>query len=264
MGILNVTPDSFSDGGKYFSHKINIEKIVEDAVQMEKDGADFIDVGGESTRPGADEVSLDEELSRVIPAIEAIKKKVSIPISIDTYKSDVAVEALKAGAEIVNDISGFRFDSQMANVTANHSATCILMHIKGLPKNMQLNPVYSDVVEEVKDYLFESIIIAEEARVKQIIIDPGIGFGKNLNHNLTLINNIKEFRKTGYPVLLGLSNKRFIDNISPVGIEERLEGTIAANVISIMNGANILRVHNVLSSKKAATVADAILKNFNG
>ena len=261
MGILNITPDSFSDGGKYFSNKLNIAKIVEDAVQMEKDGADFVDVGGESTRPGAEEVSLDEELSRVIPAIEAIIKNVKIPVSIDTYKSKVAVEALQAGAEIVNDISGFRFDSQMANVTAKHKASCVLMHIKGLPKNMQENPEYIDVVDEVKEYLLESAGIAENAGIKQIIIDPGIGFGKKLKHNLTLINNIIEIKKTGYAVLIGLSNKRFIDNISTAQVNERLEGTIAANVASIMNGANIIRVHNVLSNKKAAVVADAILRN---
>lgn len=256
LGILNITPDSFSDGGKYFDGKINYNKILEDALQMEKDGADFLDIGGESTRPGSEKISKEVELERVIPAIELIRKNSDIPISIDTYKSEVAEEALKAGADIVNDISGLRFDDNMAIVTAKYYATCILMHIKGTPKDMQVNPEYKNVVKEVYEYLVDSIEIAKNAGVKQIITDVGIGFGKNLQNNLDLIKNLSEFKKLGYPILLGVSRKRFIDYISPTPMNERLEGTISANVAGILNGANIIRVHDVLENKKAAIIAD--------
>ncbi|MBI5401925.1 MAG: dihydropteroate synthase [Ignavibacteriae bacterium] len=256
MGIINITPDSFSDGGKYFEGKINYDKILEDALRMEKEGADFIDIGGESTRPGSEMTTMEDELERVIPAIEIIRKKTDIPISIDTYKSEVADEALNHGAAIVNDISGFKFDKKMPEVTTRHNASCILMHIKGTPKDMQMNPEYENVVKEVYEYLSDSISIAKSAGIEQIITDVGIGFGKKLEHNLELIKNLSEFKKLGYPILLGVSNKRFIDNISPVPVNERLEGTIAANVAGIINGANIIRVHDVLENKKAALVAD--------
>ena len=258
MGVLNITPDSFSDGGKYFDSKVYLDKVVEDAIRMEKEGADFLDVGGESTRPGSDTVSLDEELERVIPVIEALKQKVSIPLSIDTYKSAVAEEALKAGAVIVNDISGFRFDEKMLEVTARYNASCILMHIKGTPKDMQKDPQYEDVVQEVYDYLAESVKMAEDAGIKQIITDVGIGFGKSLEHNLALIKNLGRFKNFGYPILMGLSRKSFMDKIFPTPVDERLEGTIAANAVSIVNGANILRVHDVLENKRAARVADRL------
>ena len=256
MGIINITPDSFSDGGKYFDDNINFNKIAEDAIRMEKEGADFLDIGGESTRPGSEVTALENEIERVIPAIEIIRKKTDIPISIDTYKSEVADEALKHGADIVYDISGFRFDSRMPEITYKNNASCILMHIKGTPKNMQLNPEYKDVVKEVFEYLSDSIKIAKDAGIEQIITDVGIGFGKSLEHNLKLIKNLSEFKKLNYPILLGVSHKRFIDNIFPTPVEERLEGTIAANVTGILNGANIIRVHNVLENKKAALVAD--------
>lgn len=258
MGIINITPDSFSDGGKYFEDKINYNQIVEDALRMEKEGADFLDIGGESTRPGSEMTTMEDELERVIPAIEMIRKKSDIPISIDTYKSEVADEALNHGAAIVNDISGFRFDKKMPAVTSKHNASCILMHIKGKPKDMQMNPEYENVVKEVYDYLYESVSIAKSAGIEQIITDVGIGFGKKLEHNLELIKNLSEFKKLGYPILLGVSNKRFIDNISPTPVNERLEGTIAANVAGIINSANIIRVHNVLENKKAALVADKL------
>jgi dihydropteroate synthase len=258
MGIINITPDSFSDGGKYFDGKINYDKILSDALQMEKDGADFLDIGGESTRPGSEKTSTEKELARVIPAIELIRKNSNIPISIDTYKSIVAEEALKAGADIVNDISGFRFDKNIAKVTAKYKASCILMHIKGTPKNMQLNPEYENVVEEVYNYLSESIAIAKSAGIEQIITDVGIGFGKNLQNNLDLIKNLSEFKKLGYPILLGVSRKRFIDNIFPTPVNKRLEGTIAANVAGVLNGANIIRVHDVLENKKAVLIADKL------
>ena len=258
MGILNITPDSFSDGGKYYDGKIDLDKIISDAIKMEKDGADFIDVGGESTRPGAEEVTLYEELSRVLPVISKLKKRLNIPISIDTYKSTVAEEALKAGATIVNDISGFNFDKKMPEITAKYNASCILMHIKGTPNNMQENPEYENVIEEIKNYFISSINIAKEAGINQIIIDPGIGFGKTLDHNLMIFKHLREFKSLGYPLLIGVSNKSFIDKIYPAKIDERLEGTIAANTFAILNGANIIRVHNVFSNKRAARVEDAL------
>lgn len=260
MGILNITPDSFSDGGKYFDGKVRLDKAIQDGMQMEKDGADFIDVGGESTRPGSEKITIDEELERVIPVISLLTKKVNIPVSIDTYKHEVAEEALKAGAVIVNDISGFRFDIENAEVTAEHDASCILMHIKGTPKDMQENPVYDEVVREVYDYLKESIDIAGSFGIRQIITDVGIGFGKLPDHNIELLRNLGKFQELNHPVLLGVSRKSFLNKIYPSDTDERLEGTIAANVIGIAGGANILRVHDVRQNKKAASVADKILR----
>lgn len=261
MGVLNITPDSFSDGGKYFDSKVNLRRVMDDAIKMEKDGADFIDVGGESTRPGSEKISIDEELERVVPVISELKKKLKIPISIDTYKHEVAEESLKAGAVIVNDISGFNFDIENAEVTAEYNASCILMHIKGTPKDMQKNPVYENVVEDVFKYLRESIDIAESFGIKQIIIDPGIGFGKRLEHNLELLRNLRRLTELKHPLMLGVSRKSFMDKIFPMPVNERIEGTIAANTVGIMNGANILRVHDVLENKKAARVTDKIIFN---
>jgi len=258
MGILNITPDSFSDGGKYFDKDIQMQRIVVDAVRMEREGADFIDVGGESTRPGAQKVSADKEILRVIPVISEIKKHINIPISIDTYKHEVAEEALKVGAVIVNDISGFQFDDKIAEVTKKYNASCILMHIKGTPKEMQKNPVYDNVIEEIKEYLGNSVSIAKEAGIEQIIVDPGIGFGKTFEHNIEIIKNLYKFKSLGYPVLLGLSKKRFINEIYESGTDERIEGTMAANTAGILNGANIIRVHDVLENKRAALTADAL------
>lgn len=259
MGILNITPDSFSDGGKYFDSEVLIERVIEDAMRMEKDGADFLDIGGESTRPGSESISIEEELNRVIPVIHSLNKRVSIPLSIDTYKSEVADEALKAGAVIVNDITGFRYDGKIAEVTAKHGAGCVLMHIKGTPKNMQNDPAYENVTGEVHEYLKESVEIARGHGIKDVIVDPGIGFGKTLDHNLELLRNLKRFNDLECPVLLGVSRKSFINRISPADLNERLEGTIAANVIGIMNGANIIRVHDVKENIKAVKVADKIL-----
>ena len=258
MGILNITPDSFSDGGKYFDKDIQMQRIVVDAVRMEREGADFIDVGGESTRPGAQKVSAEEEILRVIPVISEIKRHISIPISIDTYKHEVAEEALKAGAVIVNDISGFQFDDKIAEIAKKYNASCILMHIKGTPKEMQKNPVYDNVMEEIKEYLSESISIAKHAGIEQIIIDPGIGFGKTFAHNIEIIKNLNSFKSLGYPLLLGLSKKRFINEIYESSTDERIEGTMAANTAGILNGANIIRVHDVLENKRAALTADAL------
>lgn len=261
MGILNITPDSFSDGGKYYkNNKPDYDKILNDAMKMESEGADFIDVGGESTRPGAERVSLEEEMDRVIPVIEILSEKIKIPISIDSYKSEVVEEAFKAGAEIANDISALTFDEKMANVISKYNKSCILMHIQGTPANMQNNPQYENVVEEVYDFLKQAKDKAENSGIKQIILDVGIGFGKTLAHNIELIKNLSKFKQFGYPLLIGLSNKSFIDKISPTPISERLGGTIAANVLAIVNGVNIIRVHNVLHNKNAAVIADYIIK----
>jgi len=260
MGVLNITPDSFSDGGKYFDSAVMLDKVIDDALLMQKAGADFIDIGGESTRPGAQKVSIAEELERVVPVVNALSRKLSIPISIDTYKSEVADECLKEGACIVNDISGFRFDKDIAAVTAKHNASCVLMHIKGTPENMQKDPVYNGVVMEVLNYLRTSANIAKEAGISQIIIDPGIGFGKTLEHNLELIRNVGVLRELGYPVLIGLSRKSFIDKIFPTPVDERIFGTISASTVAINCGADILRVHDVNENFKAVKIADKILR----
>lgn len=262
MGILNITPDSFSDGGKFFETSLKLDEVLKVAKEMERDGADFIDIGGESTRPGAEPVQLDEELSRVIPVIETLSKHLSIPISVDTYKSKVAEEALKAGAVIVNDISGFNFDSKMPEIVSRYNASCILMHIKGQPKNMQVNPEYKNVIAEIYEYLSNSIIIARNYDINQIIVDVGFGFGKTLEHNIELLVHLNEFRKLGYPLLVGLSNKSFIDKIYPIPVNERLSPTIAANIIALINGVNIIRVHNVLENKKAIRIFDRVYKGY--
>ena len=255
MGILNVTPDSFSDGGVYAT----VERAVAHGLQMQEDGADFIDIGGESTRPGAEPLSLDEELRRVLPVIEQLAQKTTLPISIDTYKSAVAEKALDAGAVIVNDISGLHFDPKLAEVTARRRASIVLMHIKGTPKTMQENPKYENVVEEICLYVQEGIQCATRAGIKQIIVDPGIGFGKLLEHNMEIFRNLKEFSRFGFPVLIGPSRKSFIGKILDLPVTERLEGTAAAVAVSIMNGANIVRVHDVRAMKRVATVVDAIV-----
>ncbi|MDI6714729.1 MAG: dihydropteroate synthase [Thermodesulfovibrio sp.] len=257
MGILNVTPDSFFDGGKY----INFKKAVERGLQLAEEGADIIDIGGESTRPGAEPLSVDEELKRVIPVIENLSKKINIPISIDTYKAKVAEEAINAGATIINDISGLRFDPQMPYIASKYDTPVVIMHIKGTPKNMQINPVYDALIPEIIEYLRNSIVIAKNAGVKEnnIIIDPGIGFGKKPEHNLLIIKNLKEFANLGKPILIGVSRKSFIGKIlDNAPAEQRLEGTMAAVAVSVINGANIVRVHDVKEIVKVVKVVDAI------
>jgi len=256
MGVLNVTPDSFSDGGKY----LKTEDAVAHAKQMAQDGADFIDVGGRSSRPGSEEISVDEELNRVIPVIKALKKELKIPVSIDTYRSEVAGEALSNGANIVNDISAFNFDSAMPRVVAKHKASCILMHIKGDPKSMQENPVYDDVIAEVLLYFENAVWKAIIAGIDQLIVDPGIGFGKTVEHNLTLIKYMYEIKKLDCPVMIGVSRKSLIDKISQSDVDDRLSGTTALNTISVLNGVNILRVHDVKEAVQAAKIIDAYKK----
>jgi dihydropteroate synthase len=261
MGVLNVTPDSFSDGGRYYATEI----AVQHALEMVEHGADFIDVGGESTRPksqayreGADAVSAEEELRRVLPVIEQLRDRTSIPISIDTYKSQVAERALQAGAVIVNDISGFTVDPRMPEVVAEAGASAVLMHIKGTPKTMQQNPHYDDLFGEVTDFLRKGLTRGEEVGVQQMIVDPGIGFGKRQDDNLQLIAGLSRFTELGRPILIGPSRKTFIGNILDLPVEERLEGTLAAVVACILNGANIIRVHDVKETKRAAMVADTV------
>jgi len=257
MGIINVTPDSFFDGGKYF----NFQKAVDHAFRLIDEGADILDIGGESTRPGAEPVSIDEELRRVIPVIEAISKRISIPISIDTYKARVAEEAIKAGATIINDISGLRFDPAMSAIASKYKVPVIVMHIKGTPKDMQKNPYYEALIPEIIEYLRDSVIIAKQAGVDEnmIIIDPGIGFGKLPEHNLTIIKNLREFSNLGKPLLIGVSRKSFIGKVLNESLpEKRLEGTASAVAISVINGANIVRVHDVGFMAKVVKMADAI------
>ncbi|MFA5832726.1 MAG: dihydropteroate synthase [Bacteroidota bacterium] len=259
MGILNVTPDSFSDGGKFLS----VDTACKHAMDMIEQGADIIDVGGESTRPKGvygetNNVSVDEELRRVIPVIQRLASSTDVIISIDTTKSVVADEALKAGASIVNDISGLKFDERIADVTAKHHATLVVMHIQGTPETMQQHPSYVDVVAEVKSELRISVEKAKQAGVRNIIIDPGIGFGKNLEHNLTLLKHLQEFQELGHPIMIGTSRKGFIGTILNTAVDQRLEGTAATVAVSIMNGANIIRVHDVKEMKRVASVVDAI------
>ena len=259
MGILNVTPDSFSDGGRYF----DIEQAIVHGQKLAEDGADFIDVGGESTRPGSVPVSIEEEIRRVIPVIESLAKKISVPISIDTCKSDVAEAALQAGAAIINDISAMTFDMKMPLVAVKHQASVVLMHIQGTPKTMQMNPSYKNVTEEVKQFLQERAEAARKAGIAQIMIDPGIGFGKKFDHNIQLLRELRSFTSLDYPLLVGVSRKAFLGAIMNLPPNDRVEGTAAAVTASILNGANIIRVHDVKEMKRAALVSDA-LKSAHG
>ena len=257
MGILNVTPDSFADGGLYFDKSSAIER----AYQIVEEGADIIDIGGESTRPGSEPISIKEELKRTIPVIEAISKKIKVPISIDTYKSEVAKVALDAGASMVNDISGLRFDPKMTDVVSEYKVPVVIMHIKGKPQDMQQNPVYEALIPEIIDYFRVGMKTAISAGVSEdkIIIDPGMGFGKTFDHNLEIINNLREFTFLEKPILVGSSRKAFIGKIlGDAPATERLEGTAAAVAISIVHGANVVRIHDVKEMVKVAKVADAV------
>lgn len=256
MGILNVTPDSFSDGGLFFSK----ESALKRAEEMMKEGADIIDVGGESTRPYSHPVDADEELRRVLPVIQEIKEKLQAKVSIDTYKERVAREAIAAGADMVNDISGLTFDQNMAILVARKKVPVVLMHIKGKPQNMQKNPCYHDVMSEISSSLRHSIERATKAGVERdkIILDPGIGFGKKVEHNLEILRNLKTLKSLGYPILIGLSRKSFIGDILRTDISQRLEGGLAAAAIAILNGSSILRVHDVKEFSRAARMAEAI------
>ena len=257
MGILNVTPDSFSDGGKF----IHLDKALSQAQYMEKNGADIIDIGGESTRPGAISVSVKEEINRTIPVIEEIRKFSNISISIDTYKSEVAEKALLAGADFINDISGFTFDSRMMEIVKKFDVPVVLMHIKGTPQDMQTNPTYIDVIKDLLEFFSFQINKALDFGIKkvQIIIDPGIGFGKQLNDNFILIRRLKEFSELGFPILIGPSRKSFIGLTLDSPPEYRLEGTLAAVSAGILNGASIVRVHDVKEVKRTVIITDKIM-----
>lgn len=257
MGIINTTPDSFSDRGRHFKKSA----AVDGCLRMVDEGADIIDIGGESTRPGSNPVSMEEELSRTLPVIESVSLKVKVPISIDTYKAEVARRALDAGASMVNDISGLSFDPDMPEVVSRYGVPVVIMHIKGSPKNMQKDPFYDALIPEITDYFRSRMAFAVKAGISEdrIIIDPGIGFGKTFDHNLQILRNLGEFTSLGRPVLVGPSRKAFIGKIlDGAPVTDRMEGTAAAVAISIMHGANIVRVHDVKEMSKVAKVADAI------
>ena len=257
MGILNVTPDSFSDGGKFKSH----DQAIGHAVKMIKEGANIIDIGGESTRPGAKAVQLEEELMRIIPIIEAIRLKSDCLISIDTYKSKVAEAALDAGADMVNDISGLTFDHNMASLVAERNVPVIIMHIKGKPGDMQKNPNYDNLIKEIKVFFEVQIAIANKAGIDSgnIILDPGIGFGKRLEDNFEIIRELGQISTMGYPVLLGPSRKSFIGFTLDLPIEERIEGTLASITAGVINGARIVRVHDIRATRRTLTITEKIM-----
>lgn len=261
VGILNVTPDSFSDGGMYTA----MDVAVEQAAWMVVNGADVIDIGGESTRPGALEVPLEEELRRTIPVIEALVQRCDVPISIDTRKAEVARQACRAGAVMVNDVSAMTHDPDMADVVAEFGATVCLMHMRGTPQTMQQDPRYDDVVREVRDYLAARAEYAMSRGIprERIIVDPGFGFGKTLAHNLELLRHLRQIAELGFPVLAGTSRKSMLGvllNGAPPN--ERLEGTAATVALAIANGASLVRVHDVREMARVARVADAVVRGL--
>ena len=266
MGILNVTPDSFYDGERHDT----IDNAIKHAIQMEKDGADIIDVGGESTKPGSVSVPLSVELARVIPVVEELIDKIKIPISVDTYKSEIAKKALEIGAVMINDITALRMDKQLATVVAEHDVPVVLMHMKGTPNNMQFNPEYEDVMYEIKNFLKiqASYAISCGVKTENIIVDPGIGFGKRtgkgIEDNCEIIKRLGELKELEFPILVGASRKTFIGNTSSekksLPLSERLEGSLAASVAAAINGANIIRVHDVKETRKCLNVVDCIIR----
>jgi dihydropteroate synthase len=256
MGILNVTPDSFYDGGKYFDPSAAVDR----AFEMAENGADILDIGGESSRPGSNPVTEAEELDRVLPIIEAVSEKIQCYISIDTYKANVAKQAVQSGASIVNDISAMRFDPSMAQVVKDADTYVVMMHMLGVPQTMQNNPRYNNVVEDLCDFFHERIDFAENAGISKnrIIIDPGIGFGKSIEHNLTLLRHVGRFNELGCPVLVGASNKSMIGKITGASIEERIWGTAAIVAHCVTQGVLIHRVHDVRAMKQVCEVSYAI------
>ena len=255
MGILNLTPDSFSGDGIYPDR----QKATERAFLMEEEGADIVDIGAVSTRPGSPSVSEDEELRRLMPVLEEVCVKTRIPVSVDTCKARVAAEALKAGASIINDITAGG-DRRILNLAAETRSGLVLMHMQGTPATMQVNPSYRDVIAEISQFLEERITEAKKcgASEEQIVIDPGIGFGKTLEHNLTILKKLGDFSKLSRPILVGVSRKAFIGRITGLEVNERLEGTIAAVVAAYLSGGIIFRVHDVKEVKRALAIAEAI------
>ena len=259
MGVLNITPDSFSDGGQFTS----TDSAILHFDKMLDDGADIIDIGGESTKPGSDPVSADEESKRIIPIIREAKSKYKdILISVDTYKSSVAKKAIESGADFINDISGLTFDNGMASLLAKRNIPVVVMHINGKPKTMQKNISYSNLISDMKSFFINQCNYAIKSGIKErnIIIDPGIGFGKTFDHNFTLLKRLSEFKDLGYPLLIGPSRKAFIGDVLNLPPNERIEGTIATIVAGVLNGANIIRVHDVKEVKRATMITEKILK----
>jgi len=256
MGILNVTPDSFSDGGLF----LKTDEAIRRAEVMAEEGAHLIDIGGESSRPGADPVPVEEEIRRVVPVIECLAKRLRIPIAIDTVKAEVARRALAAGARIVNDISALRFDPKMAPLVAREGVPVVLMHMQGTPKTMQVHPVYADVILEIRDFFETRIQSAERTGISRdsIVLDPGIGFGKTTEHNLEILSRLAEFGPIGRPLLIGPSRKSFIGQALGLPVEERLEGTAAAVAVGVLNGAAIVRVHDVKAMGRVIRMAGAM------
>ena len=258
MGVINVTPDSFSDGGRFFRR----EDALAQGRQMAREGADVIDVGGESTRPGSDPVGAEEEKRRVLPLVEALAAEFDVPVSIDTQKAEVAEAALDAGAAIVNDVSALRTDPEMAPLVAERSVPVCLMHMLGTPKTMQENPTYDEVVSDVIGWLSQRIAFSVEVGIeaRRIIVDPGIGFGKTVQHNLELLRRLNEFQVLGRPVLIGTSRKSMLGAVLGLGPDERLNGTLATVACAVMAGCHIVRVHDVGPAKEVVAVCEAIRK----
>jgi dihydropteroate synthase len=256
VGVLNVTPDSFSDGGRFLDAK----RAVEHGLRMASEGAAVIDVGGQSTRPGSAEVSPGEELDRVLPVIEGLRAAGDAVISVDTYRAEVARRALEAGADIVNDISAFRFDPGMLELLAESGAPAVAMHIQGTPRDMQADPRYDDVVAEVRDHLADALERARRAGVdpSRVAVDPGIGFGKTVEHNLLLLRRLPRLRELGSPVLVGASRKSFIGRVLDLEVGERLEGTLAVSALAAAAGADLIRVHDVAANLRAVRMAEAV------
>lgn len=266
MGILNVTPDSFSDGGEHFS----VDDAVKHAFSMEKNGADIIDIGGESTRPGATSISVKEEMDRIIPVIEQLIGEISVPISIDTYKSEIAKNALDLGVNMINDISALQVDKHLASIVAEYEVPICLMHMKGNPKSMQINPVYDDVVKEIHDFLKERAEFALFCNIKKenIIVDPGIGFGKRtggeIEDNCEILRRLYELKDLGFPIMIGASRKKFIVNVCGdddlLQVSDRLEGSLAAACLAVANGADIVRAHDVKETRRCVDLVDCIIR----
>lgn len=264
MGVLNVTPDSFSDGGKFFS----LDDAVAQGYKQFEEGADIIDIGGESTRPFSNPVSEEEEILRVVPVIERLSRRIPIPISIDTTKAGVAEQAIKAGASMINDVSSLSFDPKMASIAADYAVPVILMHMLGNPKTMQIEPTYDDLIGEIKTFFENAIDQAENKGISRskIIIDPGIGFGKTVGHNLLLIQRLYEFKTLKVPIMIGTSRKAFIRNLLKDNTAEEINadsamvesGTQASVAAAILNGAHIVRVHNVANTRVTVKITDAI------
>tara|TARA_B100001989_G_scaffold250942_1_gene229065 strand:+ start:796 stop:1608 length:813 start_codon:yes stop_codon:yes gene_type:complete len=254
MAIVNVTPDSFSDGGQF----VNYDRAMKHIELQIAAGADIIDIGAQSTRPGAKLISVQEEIKRLTPVLKAYKQHFDVPLSLDTMVADVAAFGLEHGVDLINDVSGFTYDQQLVHVCAQGQVAVCVMHMQGQPATMQQNPVYDNVTVDVKLFLQQQVLMCQAHGIKQIIIDPGIGFGKTLNQNLQLLNQLDQFKQLGCPILLGTSRKSFIDAIAVAGVDQRLGGTVASVVLAWQQGVQLFRVHDVFEVKQALKVAQAI------